>query len=413
MNLNKVVLIFKKDFKELLRDKKALIAMFLPIIIYPIILIFIFELQSTVSNKLKSEKSRIIIKNEIPSLFLKKINLSDKFKILNSEDSNYKKLIKNEKIDMEIEFTNTNKNSPEKIKILYNSTITKSKLAKKRIDKLFDEYKVELEKNKIKELNIKVPILDAVQLKSNDLSKSKDYTEMILGSLLPFLLTIYSIMGIYAISIDLTAGEKERGTLETIFSIPVKKSEIIFGKLLASSSVGIISCFINILAVIPLLMGIMIAIPKFSFQIDIFRMVIMFFMLIPIIILSSSIIIGVGFFANSYKEAQSYLSPVLLILMLPCYVAIFPNFKLTLCTAMIPISGGIISMRNMLIGNYNILNLLIANITNIIVSIISIIFMTYIFKSEKVIFGTGGKNNFSTKTRRSQSYTKKKTKDRR
>ncbi|MGM0509467.1 MAG: ABC transporter permease subunit, partial [Fusobacteriota bacterium] len=308
MKISNITLLWKKEMRELFRDKKTLITIFLPILIYPILAAFIVGGTALMQDNLNKKLTRVSLSENIPVKFKKMITEDKKLNII-SNSENVKEALKMESIDVAIDmFENKNK---ERYNVYYSSTIERSEKGFKRLKSVFENYTKDLQDENIKKENINIPIMNLVEIKKNQLAEDSDFVGMILGMVLPFIITLYSIVGVVTMSADLTAGEKERGTLETIFASPIKKIEIITGKLFASMSVGILSTLANLMALFPAIIFVMIKFPEFDLTISPWIFILCFFMLIPIMTIVSSVIIGVGLFANSFREAQSYIAPIL------------------------------------------------------------------------------------------------------
>lgn len=384
MESSNIILLWKKEMKELFRDKKALITIFLPIILYPIIVAFISSASMLVQSNLDKKTSRILLKNKIPEKLEEIIENNNKVNIVKTDSINENELIKNEEVDIVINYI---KNDVELYDVIYSSTIERSNRAYKRVQDILFEYREQLKEYNIENSQIDIPILDIVNLTENNLAKDSEMVGLVLGMILPFIITLYSMVGVVTMSADLTAGEKERGTLETIFSTPIKKIEIIIGKLFASMSVGIMSTLANLLALFPAVLFVMLKFPDFNITINPLIFVLCFFILIPIMIIVSSLIIGVGLFANSYREAQSYISPFIIIFMIPCYVAIIPELYFSKILALVPIANGVLVMRDAFMSRFDLVNITLTIFINLLVATITIIFMSRVFNSEKAIFG--------------------------
>ena len=212
----------------------------------------------------------------------------------------------------------------------------------------------------------------------------------VMGMVVPFLIMLYAIIGTYTLSADVSAGEKERETLETLFSLPVSRTEIVVGKLLACVAVGMLSGLINLMAIFPLLYGIAYQVPDLTVSLSPGLLAFLALMLLPVMILTSTLFTGMGLLARTYQEAQSYGSVLLMILMLPCYLLLIPDIELTIMTLLIPITNTLLVMREAFLGNYApgwIAGVLVINLG---VAALGIAVVNRWFQSDRVMFGGGG-----------------------
>ena len=208
---------------------------------------------------------------------------------------------------------------------------------------------------------------------------------------LMFAMMSVCLTAIYGVT-DTTAGEKERGTLETLLTFPMTSDELITGKFLAIT----ISCIItSILSAILLVGSISIASNMYDIYKDVTMNLNIGTILIALIVLFnasffiSGLCIAIASFSKSYKEAQSALTPVSFLTMIPMFMNIL-EVKLNYAIACIPIVSQTMlldtAINSTFTGN-NLMYLLISFVTTIIYSIILVKVITMMYKNEKVLFG--------------------------
>ncbi|SET74006.1 ABC-type Na+ efflux pump, permease component [Natronincola peptidivorans] len=389
MSFQKINLIWHKEMKSLFRDKKALITIFLPILIYPIIMIFFMGFSMMVQSNLEGNMSAVAIEDTVNEGFVKILQEDERIEILPLSSIDFIEDINEGNIDAAI--TMTLDNNVESYEVHYNSTIDGSDRAFYRVRSSFRLYEEQAKEDRLMHVDIDERINDIVAIEMVEISDAGDTSDdrmiaMVLGMLVPFILLIYSIIGSYTISSDLSAGEKERETLETIFSVPIKRFEIITGKLLAGVTVGMISGFVNIASLFPLLYVILNAISDLNISLSFQLLVFLFIMLLPVMIMTSAFLIGLGLFAKTYQEAQSYGSVLLIAFMFPCYLGLIPDIELTSLTLFIPITNSLLVMKEAFLGDYHLFNIGIILLVNMSISAIAIIIMNKLFQSDWVIF---------------------------
>jgi sodium transport system permease protein len=277
----------------------------------------------------------------------------------------------------------------ENYTIAYNSTVESSQQAANRLKSVLAEYNEELKTNKLNEAGIEPSALDFVTIKSEELKGNRDdrIISMMMGMFFPFLIMLYGITGTYTIASDLSAGEKERETLETIFSVPVKRFEIIMGKLLACVNVGVISGMVNIISMFPLVYAATVAIPDIKINISFVLLLYLIIMIMPVLIMTSTFFIGLGLVARTYQESQSYGSILLILFMVPTFVVMVPDLEITNLILSVPIANALMLMKDAFLGEYSVSRSLVVLLINLGISGIGIIIMNRLFKSDWVIFG--------------------------
>ena len=137
-------------------------------------------------------------------------------------------------------------NSSGDVKIYYKSSDLMSK-SKKRMQAALDIYKEKIIAERLKQLNVDGQILAPITITNIDMATAKETLGKAIGGFIPYVLVMFIFLGAMYPAIDLGAGEKERGSLETLLSSPATKFEITMGKLLVVSLTGIVSGLVSVL----------------------------------------------------------------------------------------------------------------------------------------------------------------------
>ncbi|MPW25545.1 ABC transporter permease subunit [Alkalibaculum sp. M08DMB] len=383
--MKKINLILKKELRTTLRDKKTLITILIPILIYPILLIFYMGFSQVVQSDLTKNESLLAVDNNVPHDFLVRLEDDPIIRVSTvSPNVDYQSL---EDINARISFKSVK--SGEMYTVHYNSTLEPSQQSANRIEEHFRDYEETIKSTQLKEANIDYEFENVVTIQEEEISGDmmSRVIAMALGLIFPLLIVLYGIIGTYTISSDLSAGEKDRETLETIFSVPIKRFEVIIGKLLACVIVGLLSGMINILALFPLAYAITTNIPELSISISFPLFLYLFLMLIPIMILTSAVFIGIGFISKTYQESQSYGSVLFIGFIALCYIPLVPNLEASSLTLSIPITNALLLMKEAFLGSYSLIDTIKVLGINLAVSGIGIYVMNKLFQSDWVVFG--------------------------
>src|SRR4029079_3042923 len=178
------------------------------------------------------------------------------------------------------------------------------------------------------------------------------------SKLLPFVLLVWALTGAFYPAIDLCAGEKERGTLETLLSSPAKRSEIVWGKLLTVMTFSMATSLLNLASMGATGTFIAAQLQKMATTtlpmhigppppLAIFWVLLA---LVPISAMFSALSLAVAAFARSSKEGQYYLLPLLMISLPLMMLSLLPNSQLEMGTAMIPLTGMMLLLRALIEG---------------------------------------------------------------
>lgn len=400
--------IFKKEMIDILRDKKTIFMMIiLPLLLYPILMVGASSIMSMSINKMEQTTVNIAFNNN-PSdnliNILNKTNEDDEAKVNIIKVDDYKEALDNETLDAYVEINENN--DIQSYKIYTNSSKNNSYTAEKRIKEALDEYKEE-----IVEMNLAQEGLDAqktlepITCETLDIAKNEEIAGNILGQILPFILIIGVLLGSIYPAIDVMAGEKERGTLETLFTLPISNLELVMGKYMAVSFCAVVTAFLNIISILisigfmTLTAGIAneMGMPKFDFTQMIFPGIITMICIGLFAMVVSAISMCVCSLAKSFKDAQNYITPVMLIIMIPSYVSMIPNIELDGFTSTIPVVNISLLIKSVLSFKFDLNLIAIVFVSNFAFMILSVLLLSKMFNSEEILFGNNRSFSFLEK----------------
>lgn len=426
MKLAKIKSIFKKEMLDLLRDKKTLIMMVLvPLVLYPLIMMVAMLVTSSIMTSMDEAEYKIAVNVvETTATDLSKVSadqadgVSDSYaalfdtkefialledttdqyeyhlKVVDATD--VEKMLSDEELDVAI----TVSCQEEKVEftVRYLSSITNSSQASDMIEDKLQLYKQKLEAKRLELMGYDAEMLmHPIHIEWVDMSNKEERLGSVMGAILPFLLITSILMGAVYPAIDTTAGEKERGTLETLLTLPVKNDELILGKFFAVALVAVVSAVLNLLS-----MGIM---AGFLFNMMgtadeeyatmnlagfVPAVIVVLFCVVAFAMFISAVTMCVTTFAKSYKEANNYVTPLLLVVMFTGYIGFIPNITFTPLLAAIPVVNICLLINNLLVFKYNFYLIMIVLITNVAYAFLAVWVLGKIYNSEDIVFGEGG-----------------------
>ena len=394
--MNKIFTIYKKELKEIFKDKKAIfMTIFFPIILYPSLIAISTFLSLKGQDRVDKTVNTIIIEKTVEKNFINEITKDSDFKIIDKE--NYEKAIENKEADLYLNFDKDKK----LFSIYYNSTKDESKSALDKIDKHIKKYKEKSQNAFLKEKGISENFLKIYDIEEKNLASKEKIANQILGIIFPLIILLPLVGSIMYSALDLTCGEKERKTIETLFILPVKSESIMLAKLLAVISMGVFGTIINFLG-----MSLSFLIAKsFVKELNdflgqgldygfIFKCLVM---TIPLIFIVSGVGLIVGLLSKDYKEAQNYVTPVYLVLILPVYFVTSPGWALEGIMTYIPVLNVFLSYKDLSLGNVSFTQMFLVLLTNIGFATVVLIVFAKLFNSETILFIDEKGFNFSLK----------------
>jgi sodium transport system permease protein len=205
--------------------------------------------------------------------------------------------------------------------------------------------------------NLPLAAAKPVEFTPTDIAEPQQRSAAMSSMILPFVLLIWALTGAFYPAIDVCAGEKERGTLETLLSSPALRSEIVTGKLLTVMLFSIATSLLNLMSM-GITGGLVIAnmsAPGIAEKFGLPPFVSFLWLvaaLIPVSALFGALCIALASFARSSKEGQYYLMPLVLVTLPLVILPMAPGVELNLGNSLIPITGLVLLLRSLLEGNY-------------------------------------------------------------
>lgn len=351
MSTKMIRTLVKKEMLDVLRDKKTVIMMLvIPVILYPLIFIGAMQVMTMVTSSMEQQTYRIAVAADDNGVLQKKLENDSlakeadaDFVLVDAQNmDDYEQALQNSAVDVYI--SGTASQNQTQYHIYYLSSSENSSYAANLVEDQLEDLRKEISKQRVEAAGLDVVgILEPVSYEKKDTASSEQSLGSIMGSVLPFMLIISLLMGTMYPAIDTTAGERERGTLETMLTLPVTNRQLIVGKFITVAVIGMVSALLNILS-----MGF---IAFYIYQVSGMQMEIISFdvgLFLPAIVVSvlavfafslfiSAATMCVTSFAKSYKEANNYITPFMLVVMLTGYIGFIPNIELTQTMAVVPV----------------------------------------------------------------------------
>jgi sodium transport system permease protein len=255
--------------------------------------------------------------------------------------------------------------------VYYDSVRDESQRAALRTQRAVDEYRQGL---------VREPFAVAVR----DVAPPSRQAGRLIGTILPFLLLTLCIVGGLYPAIDLTAGEKERGTMQTLMCAPVLPGEIIGGKFLAVWTLSLASAVANVASLATTITR---TLPVDGTAIPMSTYVLTAAILIPVTLLTSALFLALAVFAKDFKEGQSFLTPVYMALSLPAMVTMLPTIELNAWTTFVPIVNIALLIKALLMGDARPDLVFLALAASATYAALALALAVRVFQREQVLLG--------------------------
>jgi len=441
MNWSHIKLIFHREVRDQLRDRRTMFTIcVLPILLYPLMGMVMLQVaqfhreqhvslgifgyenwpasQPLVADEDQSQIhwKQLTITEEI-SQTLNQLRISENQKgseAAGTLSNNFvvdaklaEKLLKNVQSDAIIwipkgydgTFTST------QLVVLSNQRWERSQLAVRLLAEKLDKWHQTSVRDRLAATTLGVSVLDGPGIKHVDVSVPESKRALIWTKILPFVMLVWALTGAFYPAIDLCAGEKERGTLETLLCSPVRRKEIVWGKLLTVMCFSVCTAMLNLFS---MHFTTAIVMTQFSSMgatemvqslgpLPIHSMGWLLLLVIPISAMFSALALAVASLARSTKEGQYYLMPLLLIGMPLVMLPMIPGVTLTPGTSVVPVTGAVLMSRAMMDGEYTLALLHFPTVATITVlcCLLSVRWAVRQFESESVMFRDSERSSVS------------------
>lgn len=384
--MNKNILItIKKELRGIIRDKKSLMMILLtPLMIPGFIFLFSFIYDSMfqeapttsyeigVNYELTEEEQSIAEELNLETIYYEtEEELNDAYEkqeipaYIIKENNNY------------IIYSNQNETAS-----FESSAIASSYL---------EQYNTYLGMEYLNSINVNLEDVYAnITVDFKDLKGSNEFVNMLISLGIIFAMMSISLTAIYGVT-DTTAGEKERGTLETFLTFPIKSKELITGKYLAIT----LSCIVtSIISTVLVVASISISSSIFSIYKDAVTNINLISILTTLIIMISysffisGLCIAIASYSKTYKEAQSALTPISFLNMVPMIFDIL-EVKISTIIAFVPVVNHTMLVNNILTIGFvsnTMIHIIIMIISTLVYSFVIIKIITKMYKNEKILF---------------------------
>lgn len=393
MRKNIITTIFNKEIKEVLRDKRMIyLIILLPFFTYPVLFTLIGKVGQSQQVKMAEEKVTLLVNPEagetpivrsleaMPNLNVQKIPFT-------------REMIDTMSTTIGLQITENSESAGAiNVEIFYDDSKDLVSIRKRQVVGMIKTYEEQVIQQRLAERDLNPDFIHPVEIQEVNLASDEQIAGKILGSFLPMLLLIFIFVGCVYIAIDITSGEKERKTLQTLFTAPIKVEEIIAGKFLAVFTIGLISAIMNVLSLMVAMfiqVKLMAGDELGSFTLSISTQGWLWIGLIVFLttIFLAALTLAVVQLANSYKEAQSYVSPMMMVIIIPAVLSQMPGMELSMTTAMIPMLNIALALGAVLKGTYDVMVISVVAVSVLAYAILALWLASRVFKNEDVTTG--------------------------
>lgn len=355
--------VFLKELKDTLRDKRTLIMMIvIPVLVFPVIMNLFVTISSSFEKKAAEKTIKIGFVGDAESTMIKGFmnlptTLGKKILIPYADEKTLLADVKKDSIQLAVivpanAVQNERLMLPARCDIYYDATDVG---ISDRAETYVNFIEQNAQKERYKTLELDQAKLQPLDVQYNNVASDMEMIGKLAGGILPYIFIAFGFIGCMYPAIDLFTGEKERGTIETLLTTPVARWQLLFGKM----GVVVLS---GLLAASSALIGLYLSIEVFQIVdnqkiLDIVHSILsptflltLFFLLFPLTVFFAGVMIPIAIYAKSFKEAQSIITPLNIVMVLPAMIGFFPGIELDVTTACIPVINVVLATKELIAG---------------------------------------------------------------
>ncbi len=367
MNLRNITVDYRKELRDSLRDRRTVVSMIVvPIFLMPVLTIIVGVVSARLIGRAMLETPSVMIigAENSPQIVAALRDLPD-IKIVPAA-GDYAQQIVDKKIRAAVELPSDfdaiiSRGGTASVRIdMYEGEIS-SGFGVDKLQKFFRDFRDHTVRERLEARRLPPTLSDPIHVEEKNVAPPEKVSGVVLGGLVPYFVIILSLTGTMYPAMDLTVGEKERGTIETILCSPISRTSLVLGKFLmvltaslATAALAIASMGLTF-AIGSRMVGGMRAVSGMGLEFNVSPRAVfwVFVMIVPLAVLFSAALLAISLFAKSFKEAQSYLSPLTIVVIAPAIVSILPGVELNTGLSFVPILSTSLVSKEIVSGTFH------------------------------------------------------------
>lgn len=367
MNWKAIRIVFGKELRDSLRDRRTIISMIVvPVLAIPLLMFGVGTLVFKTVTKARQEIPRVmIIGGKDSPKVLSALGAARNLQIVPATADFTNQIVEKRvravvKLPPDFDAAIAREEKAEVEIYEYQGEI-KSGFAAGNLNAFFQNLRDATVRERLESRGVPVEVLKPFTIHRQNVAPPAKVAGSLLGGMLPYIIIILCMTGAMYPALDLTAGEKERGTMETILCCPVGRTELVLGKFLMVLTASVSTVVLSLLsmgATFQLAKRVLAnSVPREVLQtvatIDIGGLAGVFLMLLPVAVMLSAALLMVGLFSKSFREAQSYAGPLMLVMIVPAIAAMLPGVELNASLAVVPLLNVSLVCKEMISGTWH------------------------------------------------------------
>ena len=390
--------IMRKEVTEALRDRKTLVIMLaLPLVLYPLLFLSVGQATQIQRERLDRESLEIALSGELgTSGLMTHFEALEATKWLLVDDA--EKAVREGRVAAgvvlsEVFSEDVAKGRQTEVRVFYDGADERSQVAEERLAAGLSAFAEEVQRRRLAGLGVTPEFMEPLAVERENVAPPVRQGGWLLGQILPMLISFLMIGAAFYPAVDLTAGEKERGTLQTLLTAPVTPLAIVVGKFGAVLALSVLTGLANLASVA--LVAASIPVPEafatdVSFAVAPLHGLLIFLCMILLGMMFGGVMMAVAVTARGFKDAQNFLTPLYLLCVFPLVLSGVPGIKLTLTTAGVPVLNIALAMKSLLLGEVQTGLLSVVAVSSLTWTALGLVLAARLFTMEAALMGDAG-----------------------
>jgi sodium transport system permease protein len=406
MSVKNVLLVYGKELRDTARDRRTIIwSILFPVLVIPLLMVGMIGVAAKVMGKAAAETvSVVLVGQEHAPEMARRIEAIERFSFVESPED-LEASIRNKRIRAAIEIPPgfdrlIAEGQRPTVVVRYHAGEFKSEAAVRDLRQIVTDFRQELLLERLTGFGLGEDDLKPFVFQQENVATKEQVTGRAAGGIVPYIIILMSLVGAMFPAIDLTAGEKERGTMETILASSVGRLDLVLGKFLTVMTASMSTVVLSLaslaataLVIVPRLAGPdtrgdMKELVEMASQLSPFGILGMLGLIFPLTMLFSAVLMTVALFARSHREAQQYVGPLPMVVIIPAMIGMLPGTELTTKTALIPITSTSLAAKELLAGSFEWGLLALIFASSCLYAVIALFLAVKQFQREEVLFRT-------------------------
>ena len=402
MSLRNIGIVYRKELTEALRDRRTLIStIVVPLFLFPVLSVGFGALAVELVGKAKEEIPKVmILGGEDSPQILEGVKKLDAIEVVKSAP-NWKDQIIDKEIRAAVEIppgfqAGLESQKSSTVNIYNYEGELKSEFAAEKVEKYLNDYRDKVVKDRLTAKNVPFSTLTPFEVKQQNVAPPEKVSGATFGGIIGYMVILLCMTGAMYPAIDLTAGEKERGTMETILSSPISRMDLVFGKFFLVLTAALGTAALSVFS-----MGVSFSLlskytsragsesagaAALALKLGPKTVASVFLMALPVAVLFAAALMTIALFAKTYKEAQSYLTPMTILIVIPAVASMLPGVELTPKLSLIPILNVSLLCKELVVGTYHWNSIALIFASTCVYAAVALFLAVKMFQREDVLF---------------------------